>query len=257
MWLADFQRQFGEVLRTPLGRETLSLRANTSAYDAALCRQIDAAQPTERLAVYNRQYWFRLFGVFHGEFPTVTKLLGAWTVNGLVNDFLLAHPPRGWDLGEAADGFVEHVESLRVSSVPLQALQQAAHIDEAFRAVRRAPPQPRFVPTQEDAPRLASSRLVRSRATRIVDEDWPLLALRRGSAELGPQHAATRSFVICRYDRGERVVPLEQQEARLFRLLDEKCLEDALANLDEGLAGAVQRWFARGIELGLWTGMEL
>ena len=52
------------MLRTPLSRSTGTLRAETSAYPEALLAQAKPGRQlsqAERLAVYNRQYWFRLF----------------------------------------------------------------------------------------------------------------------------------------------------------------------------------------------------
>ena len=98
-WLEDFQSRFGTVVRAPLDRATGTLVARVETYDPTMVEaSIDGPTTTraERLAVYNRQYWFRLFGVLHSAFPLVCRLLGHWTFNGYAGRYLEAHPPRGW-----------------------------------------------------------------------------------------------------------------------------------------------------------------
>lgn len=210
-WLADFQRAFGAVLRAPLDRRSGELRAVPSAYDAAVVAGV-AGDGAARLAVYNRQYWFRLFGVMQEELPLVTALVGPWAFNGLAQRFLLAHPPADRDIARVADGFDVFLEARApaaggmpdglsdvvsgglsrvvpdslsgvvpdggVGPLPRAALVQAARVDEAFRRVRWAPEEGAFRPAPADAGRLARCRLVPSRALSIVDEDWPLFELR-------------------------------------------------------------------------------
>jgi hypothetical protein len=57
--LLDLQARFGAMLRTPLDRSSGELRAETSAYDAALTEAVlptETLSAAERLAVYHRQY---------------------------------------------------------------------------------------------------------------------------------------------------------------------------------------------------------
>ena len=80
-WLVELQGRFGAVIRTPLDRSSGALRATVSANaPAALDDSLDGPRrpAAERLAVYNRQYWFRLFGVMQTAFPLTARLLGHW-----------------------------------------------------------------------------------------------------------------------------------------------------------------------------------
>jgi Putative DNA-binding domain len=92
-WLLELQASFGDMLRTPLDRSTGSLRANDAAYPAPLMR---AARPArdqsggERLAAYNRQYWFRLFTVLQRAFPLTSRLIGFWHFNEYATEFYRA-----------------------------------------------------------------------------------------------------------------------------------------------------------------------
>ncbi|RYE86013.1 MAG: DUF2063 domain-containing protein, partial [Myxococcales bacterium] len=114
-WLGEFQARFGTVLRTPLDRATGTLRAAVTAYDADLCRETQDAwwgPASGCLAVYNRQYWFRLFTVLQQALPLTTALVGPWAFNELAADFLLAHPPASWDIDLVPDGFAAHLPAL-------------------------------------------------------------------------------------------------------------------------------------------------
>ena len=108
-WLAAFQARFSAVLCAPLDRSTGTLRERAADYPADACGDALATgrqSAAERLAVYNRQYWFRLFSVLQHEYRLTARLLGAWHFNELAGRFLEANPPRHPDLGCAADGFV-------------------------------------------------------------------------------------------------------------------------------------------------------
>lgn len=287
-WLADFQRGFGAVLRAPLDRSSGTLRAAPSRYDASMITSV-ASDARGRLAVYNRQYWCRLFTVMQGEFPLVTALMGAWTFNDFAGRFLLAHPPRHHDVAAVADGFDQFLDNATPKrgvmpdgldvAVPRSALSQAARVDQAFRRVLAAPDEASFRPTAADAARLGRCRLVPAQSLSIVEEDWPLFEMRhrlprdpepRARRLPAPHPGGRRSWAVCRVrDRstdasGHRVVPLSRPQADLLRHLHKHPIAAALALLEAEHAGQdpaalardVQRWLAESVELGLWTRLE-
>lgn len=275
-WLAEFQERFGRVLRTPLDRASGTLRATPSAYDP-LVGAVDGPRgsASERLAVYNRQYWFRLFTVMQGCFPLTTRLLGHWTFNGYAGRFLSEHAPRGWDIEQVSEGFVTWLampkEPALDATVDSDAVLNAAELDAAFRAVFLAPDVSPFRPAAEDAPQILGSRLVASPAARVIEERWPLLALRRsveGDRSEAPVRLAERLerpawWALVRKPQGIANVPLDPREGFLLRLLERHSVEDALARLEAEcseseraeLPARAQRWLARGIEHGFWCGM--
>jgi hypothetical protein len=78
-------------------------------------------------------------------FPLTAELTGFWRFNELASDFLVARPPRGWDIDRVGQGFAEflsetlpdaelELHSPRVS-LPRAALLEAAHIDAAYHDV--------------------------------------------------------------------------------------------------------------------------
>lgn len=281
-WLATFQAEFGEMLRTPLSKATGTLRADLPRYPAALCARTRPG-PTlaapDRLAVYNRQYWFRLLTAMQGEYRLCVALAGAWSFNGLAAEFLVARPPSGHDLGDVAEDFDDFVakapRDIPLPSggrLPGRALVQATRIDAAFRRVFVAADAPVFSPTPADAGRLATGRLVAHPALSLIEEAWPLMELRRtlppGPAQapvpLPPALPAPVWWMLCRAPQGERVVPLVPQHARLIQLLMERPIPHALAQLEAecpateraALPNKARAWLAQSVSLGLWTALQ-
>lgn len=286
-WLLDLQMAFGQMLRAPLSRATGTLRAETGAYSPALLAQAKPGgglSQAERLAVYNRQYWFRLFTLLQGAFPLTAKLVGLWRFNQLANDFLLARPPRSWDVDQVGAGFADFLSDVLPdadleldaprATLPRLAIVEAARIDAAYHDVFGAPDVTPYAPAFDDAARLLQSKLRLSPAFALLTESWPLCELRRrsvgaqaldGSIVLGPRLAAPRSWLLGRDGLKLGLVALEPREARLLGLLTQHPVAVALARLEaectetelSQLPPQVQAWLARSVRLGIWAGLDV
>ena len=284
-WLAQFQERFGRMLRTPLDRESGTLQAATQSYEQSLTSAALASQKlssADRLAIYNRQYWFRLFTLFHGAFPVTTRLLGHFTFNAHVARFLEARPPRDWDIDSALLGFETFLaQVLAVGTVAIEGQQtgvaqlgvvQAARMDAAYHRVFRAPAIVPFHPGAEHAEQLLTSRLVISPAAALLEEHWPLCDLRKtitattGEAPI-PLPAALsepRFWLLLRANAALSLLALEPLEAQLLRLLQQLRVGSALEKLEQHcpageraeLPANTQRWLARSVALGVWVGLE-
>lgn len=285
-WLEGFQEQFSAMLRAPLDRSSGTLRAAPGTYPGEL---VAATLPTARadgaarLAIYNRQYWFRLFTVMQREFPLTAALTGAWDFNGVCAAFLDAHPPVGHALTHAGDGFAAFVEGryaqagmpLTRETLPGPALVQAVGLDEAFRTVFWAPE----VDPDEMAPLRRSiaqaggtARLRPSGRFTLVCEWWPLVALRRQATAVAPgtplslpdRLPSQRHVAIHRGRAGAAVLPLTRLQAALYRRLGGETIEAAVAHLDADaipseraeLPAQVAEWMALSVRLGFWAGVE-
>jgi len=279
-WLSELQARFSAVVRTPLDRSSGTLRAAIEKYPRAALQDVSPGPMTsreERLSVYNRQYWFRLFTVLQKELPLTTALLGFWNFNELASEFLLSHPPRHYDLFHVAEGFDGFLEAtlpatgfeLGKRRVPRRALVEAACIDLAYTRVFMAPAEPVLVLKPEDAASLPRSRFVMRSSVALVDETWPLFALRRelstqSSAQacaLPDPHAHGKvSWALQRTDRGYGLIRLEPLQALLLRSLCETPLSEALAQLEAHcpederaeLGHSAQRWLADSMRRGFW-----
>ena len=272
-WLADLQARFGAMLRTPLARASGALRAPTNAYDAQLCADVQPAPQTderERLAVYHRQYWYRLFTVLQNEYPLTARLLGMWRFNELAARYLVAHPPSHFDLQAVARQLVPFLASTCESTyggVPSAAILGAATLDHAFARVFLAPEVTPLDP-KTLARSLGAARLRLSPAVALFVEHWPLVALRRRALDEPGEHAlplpselaTAQHWAIFRTDKGHGLASLEPRAHRLFTLLAERPFTEALALLESGcteaeraaLPARVQSWLAQSMRLGFW-----
>ncbi|MBK9519631.1 MAG: putative DNA-binding domain-containing protein [Anaeromyxobacter sp.] len=283
-WLAALQAGFGEVLRHPLDRSSGRLRARTDRYPQPSCdlvRETPDRPARERLAVYHRQYWFRLLTAMQEDFPLLTALMGHWEFNGWAAGYLRVHPPRGGGLQRLADGFLGHLDGVLPSQglrggtpelVPRAALLEAAAIDAAWREVLLAEEAAPFDPAGLQAEGWASLRLGRRPGFGLVSEHWPLCDLRRRvgaagvdrRAPLPPRHGRRRWVLFGR--AGARLFELEvpPRQAQLLELLEELPVGEALAVLEARCRGAerdrlpaqVERWLAQGVELGLFAAVS-
>jgi hypothetical protein len=232
------------------------------------------ASGAERLAVYNRQYWFRLFSVLHAGFPLTARLMGYWELNEVAANYLIAHPPCGWDIEHIADGFRAFFEDSLGESAPAWRLTliESVRIDAAYREVFRAASLPPFRPTASDAADLLTGHLVALPALRLVEEHRALLALRTtllaasnsATAELLPLLARPQAWAIVRREAGTAHIPLEAREAELLALLGQHSVADALGRIESScpaeeranLPEQVHAWLARSIELGFWCSLR-
>jgi hypothetical protein len=273
-WLAALQQRFGALIRTPLDRATGSLRAQTQRYDRAICDDIDPGPHTgarERLAVYHRQYWFRLFTMLQGEYRLTARLVGMWQFNGLASRYLQEHPPRSHDLQHAAHAFVDFAARLPRSGhagVPRDALCEAAQLDAAHARVFLAPDVHLLTPAQLGGADLPARRLRLAPTVALFRESRPLVALRRtlldDSADtavpLPAPLAAPNYWVIFRVDDGTQLAQIDPLAHLLFTSLCESAVGEALARLEAScdaatratLPARVQHWLRESMKVGFW-----
>jgi hypothetical protein len=268
-WLAVLQSRFGAVLRRPLGRDTGILTARLEDYPTdALAEVCDArnASAAERLAVYNRQYWFRLFTVLQTAWPLTTRLLGPWRINAHAERFFLSHPPRHWDLDRVLDGFDTFLAETLEPCDERPLYLEAAHLDALRRALFRAPAVTPFVPSAADAARLLDARLLRSPAVALFRETFSLVDIDLDDPDSHPPKALStpRWWALHREPSGIRYVALAPLEGELLHLLTEHTVREALGHLEARCTEAeratlpahTQHWLARSVARGTWVGLE-
>ena len=278
-WLYVFQSRFTAMLRTPLDSSSGTFRPSPRRYDAELRR---GALPSrtlsgeERLASYNTQYWLRLFGIVQSAFPLTVRLVGYFQFNRYVSRFLTETPPRSWNIDRVPNGFESFFARVlteeRRRPEERAAFIEAAEIDAAWRRVFLAPESTPFRPTPADAQRLLSGRLRPSMTVAVLSEHWRMLELRarvidesdEATLPLPERHAKRHHFALVRRPAGVGELSLGAREARLFALLGAHPVAEALARLEaeckEGeraeLPAMTQRWLARSVELGFWSGAD-
>jgi hypothetical protein len=99
----------------------------------------------DRLGIYNRGYWFRLFTVLQGEFPTLIKLINYNDFNRLAQEYLQVFPSHNQILNYLADYFMEFMNLDH--SWNNKNLKKAAELDYCYIKAFDAPQRPPLDPT--------------------------------------------------------------------------------------------------------------
>jgi hypothetical protein len=101
--LQELQHRMAKAVMQPLtSREQMRRRnsagqSNETEADQFI-RPNDRLTSFERLEIYNRQYWFRLFSCFEEDFPGVQAVVGRKRFQALMRAYLEAHPSTSFSL---------------------------------------------------------------------------------------------------------------------------------------------------------------
>ncbi len=115
MNLLELQRRMAEDVRRPL---TADFEMQKTTEDGKSTAEIAASyispnvrlSSSERLEIYNRQYWFRLVSAVSEDFPTLNAVLGSRRFDALILAYLHENPSTSWtlrDLGAKLPRFLE------------------------------------------------------------------------------------------------------------------------------------------------------
>ena len=101
--LLELQRRVAAAIMHPLtGAETMPRKrrdgASNSAEANALIKPNDRLSSFERLEIYNRQYWFRLYSSFEEDFPGLRAIVGGKKFDKLMRDYLTDCPSQSFSL---------------------------------------------------------------------------------------------------------------------------------------------------------------
>lgn len=271
-WLEDFQRQFSEILRTPLDTSSRQLRARKNEYHSTFCQGVlprPKIKAPEHLAIYNCQYWFRLFAVLQNEFPLTARLLGYWQFNQMAQDFLVQKPPQQVDIAQAGSGFVEFVKTRPVMK---PALKQAVQIDQAWNKIFSAPDEKPWRFDSSLGDRWSSLQLIPREAMAFISEDWPLMQMRaqslrdpgEGALKLPHRLSKTQWWCIIRFAENYAEIPLEPLQTILYDRLTKMPIAEALGTLEQELSlgdaniliSNTQRWLSQSMQWDMWVGVR-
>lgn len=267
--LSELQDAFGQAMSQPFEFEPNSdqVLLQVDRYSAELVADIrprikppaPVQTGAERLGIYNRQYWYRLFSVMHEEFPLLRHLLGATSLNRLASEYLQRYPSRSPSLNDLPNQLLSFLdESTWGESDQVRecvALERA--LSEIFIAADGRPLSPKDI-VVEEALRFAPH-------WRLFEENWSLVenwtrAKRDVSDELEIIPEPSRSNWALYRDRAglqfERLG--EIQFALLTRLRDGAPLAEAVGLTAESfteedvafLGENIQSWFQRWASLG-------
>lgn len=113
--LRELQRQFATGIMRPL-TEAQTMHPEwpdgRSSADAVgdFIKSNNRLSSIERLEIYNRQYWYRLFDCFYEDFPGLRTLIGDKPFSALTEAYLTRHRSRSFtlrDLGQDLERFLQ------------------------------------------------------------------------------------------------------------------------------------------------------
>ncbi|MCA9676141.1 MAG: putative DNA-binding domain-containing protein, partial [Myxococcales bacterium] len=121
--LRALQRDIMTALRAPLTGDARA-RAGLPARATVTASPVDAVAHTHvtpsatltapaRLALYQRQYWYRLLDSLAEDFPALRALLGGPAFAALMEAYLEATPPRSYTLAHLGAGLASFIGDRR------------------------------------------------------------------------------------------------------------------------------------------------
>lgn len=114
--LLDIQRKMAAAIMHPLTsgdnmtRRRLDGALNRAEADAII-KPNDRLTSFERLEIYNRMYWFRLYGCFEEDFPGLKAILGSAKFEKLMREYLTECPSTSFTLRNLGSRLVEWLEA--------------------------------------------------------------------------------------------------------------------------------------------------
>lgn len=220
--LLEIQRRVAAAILHPLTKtEAMPRRRREGVSNVreaeALIRPNDRLTSFERLEIYNRQYWFRLYSALEEDFPGLKAVVGSAKFERITRDYLTDCPSTSFTLRNLGSRLVEwlvshpdHIAPRGVLALDIARLEWA-HI-EAFDSAAEDPLDPDDGFTLTD-----NSRLNLQPHLRVLELHYPvddlLIALHSnyGTADFSSNNAsATRKTKQVR-----RVAMLEQEQIHL------------------------------------------
>jgi hypothetical protein len=216
--LAELQHQMAAAVMRPLTKnETMRRRSadgeSVASEAESFIKPNDRLTSFERLEIYNRQYWFRVFSSFEEDFPGVKAIVGARRFDRLMRAYLEANPSRSFTLRNLGSSLVKWLTDNPQYSAPhteaaiAMASLEWAHT-EAFDNAKLTPLTPETIAALTDDSRLTLQPFVRLLAAPYAVDD-ALIAIKDDTHASGTQSSNAVSIHIVRRTRSRR--PRKQQ----------------------------------------------
>ncbi len=114
--LLDIQRKMAAAIMHPLtSGDNMTRRRRDGARNRSEAEGIikpnDRLNSFERLEIYNRMYWFRLYGCFEEDFPGLKAIVGGAKFEKLMREYLTECPSTSFTLRNLGSRLVEWLEA--------------------------------------------------------------------------------------------------------------------------------------------------
>lgn len=204
--LLDIQRRMAAAVMEPLTRdETMRKRRRDGVAMSLEAPQFIKPGATltsfERLEIYNRQYWFRLYDSFEDDFPGLKAVLGKRRFDRLMRAYIADRPSTSYtlrDLGSGLTDWLAQNESFTGSDSVLAqdvVCLEWAHI-EAYDGADYAVPGPEFMTSITAETRIGLQPHVRLLALSYPADEF-MVCLRQddGSSDVSSNNASAHRKV--------------------------------------------------------------
>ena len=219
--LLTLQRRMAAAVMEPLTRtETMVRRrrdgVSTSAEAAAFVKPNDRLTSFDRLEIYNRQYWFRLYASFEEDFPGLQATVGRVKFEGLMRQYLAECPSTSFTLRNLGSKLPEWLAAHPEWTAPRTPLAldmvriEWAHI-EAFDGGIEEPPGPEDLAAVDDETRLRLQPHLQLLRLQFPVDDL-LIAVR---SEAGSGDASSNNAKVARRSKVVRRIA-EQEPEEIF-----------------------------------------
>jgi hypothetical protein len=269
--LEEFQRRVAGAVMSPLS-------APIGATASELVKPNDRLTATERLAIYHRQYWYRILDSFNEDFPGLCAVLGDRAFGRLAKGYLSDCPSQSFtlrNLGSRLEGWLggnpEFAGDKLALALDMIRLEWA-HIEAFDNAERKALGPEDLL---DIGPEL---EIALQPHTGLLELQYPVDELRIKISRQSEEHARasnavvapSRRHVVRRYARlkpGQIYLAvhrveftvyyrrLEADEFRLLRAIQRgQAIGAALDSIQDVDPQKVQTWFANWAQLGWLCG---
>jgi hypothetical protein len=242
------QQRMAIAVMRPLTRDEQMRKRDASCPSvaneaSAFIRPNDRLTSFERLEIYNRQYWFRLFSSFEEDFPGLKSVVGSRKFETLMRAYLEAHPSRSFTLRNLGSSLVawlkqnpQYTKPHTDSAVAMAALEWA-HI-EAFDNESRAPLSPDEIASLNADSHIALQPYLRLLTAPYAVDD-ALLAVRDSAHDFGSQASNAVGIHLVRRTRSRR--PAHEQIYLAIHRHDDTVYYKRLSREDFLVLGALER----------------
>lgn len=220
--LLEIQRRMAAAVMHPLTRgEAMPQRRRDGKSNRteaeAIIRPNDRLTSFERLEIYNRQYWFRLYTSFEEDFPGLQAIVGRAKFDALMRAYLTECPSQSFtlrNLGSSLEEWLEqHPELIEPhATLALDMVRlEWAHI-EAFDSEERPRPGPEEMAAIDE-----NSTLPLQPYLRLLELSYPVddLLLQVRSEDGSSASAANNASVSRKRRHVRRVAALEPEAMHL------------------------------------------
>jgi hypothetical protein len=211
--LAALQKQMAHAVMRPLTRDETMRRRDADGASVeneanSFIKSNDRLSSFERLEIYNRQYWFRVFSSFEEDFPGLKSIVGARRFERLMRAYLEENPSRSFTLRNLGSRLVSWLSDNQQYAGPnaeaaiAMASLEWAHI-EAFDNAGLPPLAAEDIQTLYEASKLALQPFVQLVSSPYAIDD-ALIAIKDNEQGSGPQTSNAMAIHIVRRTRSRK-----------------------------------------------------